>query len=48
MQFDARTVRSFRHPHIKIFVPTDLEIQRVVAIVEVSQFWEESQLILGV
>ena len=48
VKFDAWTIRSFRSPHVQIFVSACFEIQCVVAIVEVSQFWEKSELILRI
>ena len=46
VKFDAWTIRSFCYPHVQIFMSACFEIQRVIAVMEVSQFWEKSELIL--
>lgn len=46
VKLDARTVRGFRHPHVQILMSACLEVQSVVAVMEVSEFREKSELIL--
>ena len=44
MQLDARSVGRLRSPHVQVFVTPGLEVECVVAVVQVRKFWEQIQL----
>lgn len=46
MKLDARSIWRFCYPHVQIFMSACFEIQRVIAVMEVSKFREKSELIL--
>ncbi len=48
VQLDARPVGCLCCPHIQVLMSARLEIQRVVAVVQVGKFREEVQLGFGV
>ena len=48
VQLDAGTIWRLCRPHVQIFVPSCLEIQRIVAIVKVCQFGKEMEIIFGI
>jgi hypothetical protein len=41
MHLDRRSVRSLGCPHVKVLMPSCLEVQCVVAVVEVGEFGEK-------
>ena len=48
VQLEARPVRRLRRPEVQVLVPPRLEVERVVAVVQVRELGEEVQVVLRV
>ena len=48
MHLDTRAVRGLRRPEVQVFVSPRLEVERVVAVVEVGQFGKKIEMLLRV
>ena len=48
MHLDARPVGCLRGPHVEVLVSPCLEVEGIVAVVEIGEFREELQLLLRV
>ena len=48
VQLEARPVRRLRRPEVQVLVPPRLEVERVVAVVQIRELGEEVQVVLRV
>ena len=48
VQLEARPVRRLRRPEVQILVPPRLEVERVVAVVQIRELGEEVEVIFRV